>query len=78
MGRPKKHTDTVIRGSFIIPLKVHKSLSRLARHRGESFNEFLSKILADFAKQNEPILKILDETDKKIAELETKEGVDCD
>ena len=74
MGRPKKKTDDTVKGSFIIPSDLHKSLSRLARHKGISFNEFLVKILSDFAKQNEPILKILDETDKKIAELETKGG----
>ena len=70
MGRPKKNTVDTVRGSFIIPIEIHKSLSRLARHKGLAFNEFLCTILDEFVKRNAPVLKILDDTDKKIAELE--------
>lgn len=70
VGRPKQKDYETTRGSFIIPADVHLKLSRLARHRGLSFNDFLCKILSDFVEKNSPVLKILDETDKRIAELE--------
>lgn len=70
VGRPKKKTCDTTRGSFIIPADVHLKLSRLARHKGFSFNDFLCKILADYVKQNAQILKILDDTDRRIAEIE--------
>lgn len=75
VGRPKKKTCDTTRGSFIIPADVHLKLSRLARHRGLSFNDFLCKILSDFVEKNSPVLKILDETDKRIAELEGGDDV---
>ncbi len=75
VGRPKQKDYETTRGSFIIPADVHLKLSRLARHRGLSFNDFLCKILSDFVEKNSPVLKILDETDKRIAELEGGDDV---
>ena len=70
VGRPKQKDYETTRGSFIIPADVHLKLSRLARHKGLSFNDYLCKILSNFVEKNTSVLKILDETDKKIAELE--------
>lgn len=75
VGRHKQKDYETTRGSFIIPADVHLKLSRLARHRGVSFNDFLCKILSDFVEKNSPVLKILDETDKRIAELEGGDDV---
>lgn len=70
MGRPKKNVGESVKSSFSLPADLHKSLSRMARHKGLSLNDFLGKILADYVKQNAQILKILDETDRRIAEIE--------
>ena len=45
VGRPKQKDYETTRGSFIIPADVHLKLSRLARHKGLSFNDYLCKIL---------------------------------
>ena len=76
MGRPKKNVGESVKSSLSLPADLHKSLSRMARYKGLSLNDFLGKVLADYVKQNDKILKILDETDKRIAELETKGGDD--
>lgn len=76
MGRPKKNVGESVKSSFSLPSDLHKSLSRMARHKGLSLNDFLGKILADYVRQNAQILKILDETDRRIAELENKGGDD--
>lgn len=76
MARPRKNIGESVKSSFSMPVDLHKSLSRLARHKGLSLNDFLCKILADYTRQNAKILKILDETDKRIAELENKGGDD--
>lgn len=76
MGRPKKSIGESIKSSFSLPVELHKSLLRMARHKGLSLNDFLGKILSDYVKQNAQILKILDETDRRIAEIENKGGDD--
>ena len=76
MGRPKKNIGESVKSSFSVSADLHKSLLRMARHKGLSLNDFLGKILADYVKQNAQILKILDETDKRIAEIENKGGDD--
>lgn len=72
VGRPPKVKDfETVRASLIIPAEIHKSLFRLARHKGNSFNDFVNQIFDEFVKKNSPVLAILDETDRRIAELET-------
>ena len=76
MGRPKKNVCESVKSSLTLPADLHKSLLRMARHKGLSLNDFLGKILSDYIKKNAQILKILDETDKRIAEIENKGGDD--
>lgn len=76
VGRPKKITGDVIRGSFAIPANTHSKLIRLARHKGLSLNDIVIEILEDYVSRNNPVFKLLDEIDKKIAEIEGKGGDD--
>lgn len=72
VGRPKKITGEVVRGSVVFSADTHSKLNRLARHTGLSVNELVNKIIEEYIKQKQPVLKILDDADREIAELENK------
>ena len=75
VGRPKKMTGEVIRGSFALPADTHSKLIRLARHKDLSLNDLIGQIIDDYITRNKPIFKLFDEIDRKFAEIEGKGGV---